>query len=80
MKKLYEEFDSKEISVFENLRKTVIREMAAIPDIDAESCVIHLVNAGSQISRMQQFALHKTELKISDIPVSLKKKEREVSK
>lgn len=76
MKKLYEKFDSKERSVFENLRKTIIREMAAIPDLDAESCVVHLVNAVSQISRMQQFALVKTELKISGIPLSDKKKER----
>lgn len=73
LKKLYEQLDSSEISVFDNARRTVIREMEAIKDIDAESCVVYLVDAVSEITTMQKFALLNTEINISDIVPEVKK-------
>ena len=64
MKALYEQLDSSEISVFDNARRTVIREMEAIKNLDAESCVVYLVDAVSEIAKMQKFALLNTEIKI----------------
>ena len=59
MKTLYEELDEEEKSSFDNARRTVIREMEAIKEHDAESCVIYLIDAIGQISKLQIFALHK---------------------
>ena len=41
--------------------------MEAIKEYDAESCVIYLIDAIAQISKLQQFALHNSEMKIRDI-------------
>ena len=67
MKALYEQLDSSEISVFDNARRAVIREMEEIKDLDAESCVVYLVDAVGEIAKMQRFALLNTKINISDI-------------
>ena len=72
-KKLYEVLAPPERSIFDNARHTVIREMEAIKELDAESCVVYLVDAVAQIAKLQQFALHNTEMNISDIREDKKK-------
>lgn len=67
MRTLYESLDEEEKSIFENARQTVIREMEAIKDYDAESCVLYLADAAAQIAKLQQFALHKAGMRIRDI-------------
>ena len=74
MKKLYEELDDDAKSSFDNARRTVIREMEAMKEYDAEGCLIYLIDAIGQISKLQQFALHNTEMKIRDIPLKGEKK------
>lgn len=73
-KKLYEVLDPPERSIFENALRTVIREMEAIKEHDAESCVVYLVDAVAQIAKLQSFALHNTEMKISDVYLKGEKK------
>lgn len=74
---LYEKLDDDERSIFENARHTVIREMEAIQWHDAESCVVFLIDAIRQISKMQTFALLNTEIKIRDIK-KVKKNDGEI--
>ena len=75
-KKLYEVLDPPERSVFDNARRTVIREMEAIKEYDVESCVLYLADAMMQIAKLQQFAIHNTEMKISDIKGDKEKRTR----
>ena len=67
MRTLYESLDGEEKSIFDDARRTVIREMEAMKEYDAESCVIYLMDAIGQIAKMQLFALHKTTMRIHDI-------------
>ena len=67
MKTLYEKLDEEQKSIFDNARRTVIREMEAIKDSDAESSVLYLTDAAAHIAKLQHLALHKTTMRINDL-------------
>ena len=66
-KALYKKMGAPEKNIFEDAHRTVIREMEAIKELDAESCAVYLVDAVAQITMMQQIALRNTGMKIGEL-------------
>jgi hypothetical protein len=75
VKTLYESLNEEEKGIFGLARRTVVREMNAIKEHNAESCVLYLADAAAQIVALQHLALHKTTMRINDLKSGAKENE-----